>query len=141
MMLFKTICQFFVLPMVFFTYLATAEIAVIVHPSNGDTLDKSTINKIFLGKIKSFPGGNSAVPINLNEDSETRSAFDKNVLNKSSTQVKAYWSKLMFSGKGTPPKQATNDAEMKSLVAGNPTHIGYIDTAQVDGSVKVILTF
>lgn len=133
--------RFLLLPLVFTTAVATADTAVIVHPSNADSIDKDAVNKIFLGKTKSFPGGAQAVPINQKEGADIRSAFDENVLGKSSSQIKAYWSKLMFTGKGTPPKEVDTDAEMKELVAGNPSLIGYIDATQADGSVKVLFTF
>lgn len=120
---------------------AFADTAVIVHPSNGDLLDKDAVSKIFLGKTKSFPSGGDIFPVNQKDGAEIRTSFDEYVLGKSSSQVKAYWSKLMFTGKGTPPKEAESGAEVKSLVAGNPATIGYIDASEVDDSVKVIFTF
>ncbi|SMF55111.1 hypothetical protein SAMN02745866_03535 [Alteromonadaceae bacterium Bs31] len=125
---------------VLFSQFANAETAVIVHPSNGVSLDKDSIGKIFLGKAKSFPGGESVLPVNQKEGSDIRTGFDETVLGKSSSQIKAYWSKLMFTGKGQPPKEVSS-AEVKSLVAGNPATIGYIDASEVDASVKVVFTF
>ncbi len=119
---------------------ASAETAVIVHPSNSSTLDKTAISKIFLGKTKSFPGGESVLPVNQKEGSPIRTEFDKKVLEKSSSQIKAYWSKLMFTGKGQPPKEVSA-ADVKALVAENPATIGYVDALTVDSSVKVIYTF
>jgi len=54
--------------------------------------------------------------------------------------MKAYWSKMIFSGKAAPPAVFDNDAAVKSWVASNTDGIGYIDSSQVDVSVKVILT-
>ncbi|WP_075184814.1 phosphate ABC transporter substrate-binding protein [Teredinibacter haidensis] len=123
------------------TATAWAETAVIVHPSNNDTLDQQTVNKLFLGKIKSFPSGGSALPINQSAGSEIRTGFEDSVLGKTSSQVKAYWSQLIFTGKANPPKEVASDAEMKQLIASNPSTIGYIDAANVDSTIKVILTF
>ena len=119
---------------------ANAEMAVIVHPSNAASLDKAVISKIFLGKTKKFPGGGAVVPLNQAEGSAPRQAFNQNVLSKSSAQLKAYWSKLVFTGKGTPPKDVSV-SEAKSLVAANPNFIGYIDSAEADSSVKVVMSF
>lgn len=118
-----------------------ADTAVIVHPSNADTIDKELVVKIFLGKTKSFPGGGDILPINQKEGTDIRTKFDEGVLEKSSSQVKSYWSKLMFTGKGTPPKEVDSSAQMKQLIAENPATIGYIDAAEVDDSVKVVFTF
>ncbi len=78
---------------------------------------------------------------NQNEGSAAREAFNDKVLGKSSSQLKAYWSRLIFTGKGTPPKESGSDADVVSLVAKNPNLVGYVDAAAVDGSVKVVYTF
>lgn len=118
---------------------AFAEVAVIVHPSNATALSAEEVQRLFLGKLKSFPAGGDASPVNLKEGLATREQFNQAVLGKSESQVKAYWSQLVFTGKGTPPKELDNDDAVKAFVAGTPGGIGYIDASKVDGSVKVVL--
>lgn len=121
------------------TSFSWAEIAVIVHPSTGfSSLTEDDVSRIFLGKSKSFPGGAQAVPVNQNEGTATREKFNEAVCKKNASQYKAYWSQLVFTGKGTPPKDAGDDAAVKALVAANPNMIGYVDAAAVDASVKVV---
>jgi ABC-type phosphate transport system substrate-binding protein len=62
------------------------------------------------------------------------------VLDKDATQVKAIWSKLVFTGKASAPKEYATSAEVKKAVAADPSAIGYIEKSQVDDTVKVILT-
>ncbi len=122
-----------------FSCFALAEVAVIVHPSAGfNSLTEDDISRIFLGKSKSFPGGGQAVPVNQNEGSATRDKFNEAVCKKNASQYKAYWSQLVFTGKGTPPKDIGNDAAVKAQVAANPNAIGYVDSSAVDASVKVV---
>lgn len=119
--------------------IAMAEIAVIVHPSAGfDSLAEDDVARIFLGKSKSFPTGAQAIPVNLNEGSATREKFNEAICKKNASQYKAYWSQLVFTGKGTPPKDAGDDAAVKTLIAANPNMIGYVDVSAVDSSVKVV---
>lgn len=116
-----------------------AEVAVIVHPSAGfDSLSEDDVSRLFLGKSKSFPNGAQAVPVNQNEGSAVRDKFNEGVCKKNASQYKAYWSQLVFTGKGTPPKDAGDDAAVKAAVAANPAMIGYIDASAVDASVKVV---
>jgi ABC-type phosphate transport system substrate-binding protein len=115
-----------------------AEVVVIVNLSNSDALDTAQIKKIFLGKLKRFPSGAQTVPITQKSSSDSRTEFDKKLLKKSASQLKAYWSKLLFTGKGQPPKEVLNDKEMIELVATNPNMIGYIDATMVNDTVKVI---
>ena len=119
--------------------LTWAEVAVIVHPSAAfDSLTEDDIARIFLGKSKSFPNGTQAVPVNQHEGSAARDKFNEGVCKKNASQYKAYWSQLVFTGKGAPPKDAGDDSAVKTLVAANPTMIGYVDSAAVDASVKVV---
>ncbi|ASP38876.1 phosphate ABC transporter substrate-binding protein [Bacterioplanes sanyensis] len=118
---------------------AQAEFAVIVSASNQhDNLDKTAITRIFLGKASSFPDGSKAIPVDQTEGTAGREAFNSKVLEKSPSQLKAYWSRLIFTGKGTPPQESGGDSEVKGLVANNPNLIGYIDASMVDDSVKVV---
>ena len=123
------------------SYSAMAEIAVVINPNNNNALDESAMSRIFLGKTKSFPDGTAATPVNQSEGVVITDDFNDKVLTKSSAQLKAYWSKLIFTGKGIPPKIATTDAEVIKLVATDPSAIGYIDTSAVDASVKVVAKF
>ncbi|MGK0474461.1 MAG: ABC-type phosphate transport system substrate-binding protein [Oleispira sp.] len=140
MKLFKLSCSALLIAMA--SSIAFAETSVIVSSSNPNSaMDQMTVSKIFLGKAKSFPDGSQALPVDQDEGSKTREAFNTSILGKSDSQLKSYWSRLIFTGKGTPPKQSGTDAEIRSLVANNPNIIGYIDSSAVDGTVKVVHKF
>ena len=123
------------------TTFAYADVAVVVSAkSSAPALNKQQVSDLFLGKASTFPDGKQAVPIDQAESSAFREEFHSKVTGKSGAQLKSFWSKQVFSGKGTPPKEVANSAEVKKLVADNPNMIGYIDKAAVDGSVKVVFT-
>jgi len=115
-----------------------AEVVVIVHPSNDAALDEKAVQRIFLGKEKKFSNGKEVLPVNQVPSSGARSSFDTDTLGRSSTQIAAYWSKLVFTGKGIPPKELDNDAAVLAIVADNQNAIGYVDSASVSGAVKAI---
>jgi len=123
------------------SFATQAEIAVIVNPANANAVSADDLNRLFLGRASSFSDGVKATPINIAEGQAARDEFDSKVLNRSSAQLKAYWSKLVFTGKGTPPKELADDAAVKAAVASDSSAIGYISSASVDGSVKVVATF
>jgi ABC-type phosphate transport system substrate-binding protein len=104
------------------------------------SLDKTQVADIFLGKSATFPGGAQAVPVDQAEGSSQREEFHSKVTGKTGAQLSAYWSKLVFSGKASPPKEVPGAADVKGLVAANPNMIGYVDSAAVDASVKVVFT-
>ncbi len=117
-----------------------AEVVVIVHPSNGDALTAEQASNIFLGKTSTFPGGAAVTPVDLAEGNPVRDEFHNKVTKKDAAQLKAYWSRQTFTGKGTPPKEMASSAEVKKFVAGNHGAIGYVEKSAVDGSVKAALT-
>ena len=132
---------FSVLLLAFLSSFSAAEVAVIVHPSNTVELSADVIARVFLGKDRTFPGGGQVVPINLAEDTPETKHFNGNVLKKSDGQVKPYWSRLVFTGKGQPPKEVKSTQEMIELISANPNMIGYVDSSAVADSVKVVNTF
>ncbi|MDI4670818.1 phosphate ABC transporter substrate-binding protein [Pseudoalteromonas shioyasakiensis] len=122
------------------SHAAFADVAVIVNPANGNAIDEGTIKKIYLGKTKSFDDGTKVNPVNQDGNSVSDEFNDK-VVGKSSSQLNAYWSKLVFTGKGTPPEKLANDQAVIDFVAANGDAIGYIDAAKVTDKVKVVGTF
>lgn len=113
-------------------------VAVVSAKSAVTALNAGQVADIFLGKTSRFPDGTQAVPIDLNEDSPARERFYAQFTGKSPAQVKAHWSKIIFTGRGQPPRQASNSSEAKKMIADNPNAIGYIDGSAVDGSVRVL---
>lgn len=118
-----------------------AEVSVIVNSTNSSAIDKSLIKKIYLGKAKSFPSGNKAEVYSLSDDAESTEAFRQKALKKSNSQFKSYWSKLAFTGKGTPPKSFSSDQEMINSVKNNANAIGFVDSKNVTGDVKVVAKY
>ena len=119
---------------------AQAETVVVVSAKSGaGPLTADQVSDIFLGKSNALPGAGQAVPIDQAEGA-LRDEFYQKATDKTAAQVKAYWSKQIFSGKGQPPKAVGDSAAVKSLLATNPNMIGYIDKSAVDGSVKVLMS-
>jgi ABC-type phosphate transport system substrate-binding protein len=117
------------------------EIAVIVNPKNPTaSLTADQVEQIFLGKSTSLPGGGNASAVDQADGSPLRDAFYQKASGKSAAQVKAIWSRLIFSGKSTPPKALASSADVKKFVASDPNAIGYIEKSAADASVKVVLS-
>ena len=114
-------------------------VAVVSAKSLVTTLTKAQLTDIFLGKANRFPNGTPAVPIDQTEGSVARNEFYEKVAGKSAAQIKAFWSKIIFTGRGQPPKEVADSLEMKKRISENPSTIGYIEQNLVDDSVKVVL--
>ncbi|ABM03131.1 conserved hypothetical protein [Psychromonas ingrahamii 37] len=119
---------------------AVADIVLVVSAKNPvTTLSKNQVVDIFLGKANFFPDGHQALPIDQDEGSVAREEFYLKFAGKSSAQIKAFWSKIIFTGRGQPPPEVSNAVAVKKFIAKHPDAIGYIEHKWVDDSVKVIL--
>src|SRR5471032_3021132 len=120
---------------------AFAQVAVVVNPKSPmASMTANQVSGIFLGKSNTLPSGGTAMPTDLPDSAATRELFYTKVTGKSTAQVKAAWSRLVFSGKATPPKELDSSADVKKFVAANPDAIGYIEKSAVDSSVKVVFS-
>lgn len=114
---------------------ALAEVVVVVNPKSAESsMTKDQVAQFFLGKSSAM------TPVDQPESAPIRAEFYKKVTDKDASQVKSLWSKLVFTGKATMPKEAADSAAVKKAVASDPKAIGYIEKSAVDASVKVIFT-
>ncbi len=118
--------------------LANEVVPVVPAGSPVATLSRAQVADIFLGKTNRFPDGSVAVPIDLAEGSAARDEFYARFTGKSPAQVNAHWSKIVFTGRGRPPRVAASEAELKKQLAENPGAIGYLDSALVDRKLRVL---
>jgi ABC-type phosphate transport system substrate-binding protein len=118
---------------------ALAEVVVVVSSKSPVVaLSKIQIADIFLGKTRRFPEGTPAVAIDQVDGSAARDEFYMRLTGKTAAQLTAYWSKIIFTGRGLPPSTVANSVEVKKRIIENPATIGYIDRSLVDGTVKVL---
>lgn len=114
---------------------AMADVVVVVNPKAAESsMTKDQVAQFFLGKSTAMS------PVDQPESAPIRAEFYKKVTDKEASQVKSLWSKLVFTGKATMPKEAADSAAVKKMVAADPKAIGYIEKSAVDASVKVIYT-
>ncbi|UPQ82429.1 phosphate ABC transporter substrate-binding protein [Pseudomonas knackmussii] len=114
--------------------MASAEVAVIVNPGAAKAPSQSDVANIFLGKDKSMKG------VDLKDWTPAKESFYSAVTSKNESQLKSYWSGLVFTGKGQPMASVADDAAMVAKVAAEADAIGYVDSAAVNDSVKVLFT-
>ncbi|HEX7983944.1 MAG TPA: phosphate ABC transporter substrate-binding protein [Duganella sp.] len=102
------------------------------------SLRHEQVAAIFLAQSERFPDGAEAVPLDLPPGSAPRDAFYQRVAAMSPAQMKAYWTKMVFTGRAQPPRELRTSAAVRRMVADNPAMIGYIERAALDASVKVL---
>lgn len=118
---------------------AVADVVVVVSADSGvESLSRAQLTDIYLGRANRFPNGEPAEPIEQRENSPARQEFYGKYLNQSLAQIKAHWSRLIFTGRGQPPPTVADDSAVADLVAGNPNAIGYVDADFMDDRLRVV---
>lgn len=114
-------------------------VVVVVSAENPvEEIPRRALADIYLGRSNTFPDGSAAVPVDQKPGSPARRAFYETFLGRSPSEVKAHWSKMIFTGRGRPPEDLPDGEAVKERVAGDPNAIGYLDHRLVDGSVHVV---
>ena len=112
---------------------AAAELAIVINPKNDTkTMSSSQVAQFFLGGSVQF------TPLEQASGSPIRLEFYKKVLEKEPPQVQAIWARIVFTGKGKPPREYKTSDEVKKAIQDNVNAIGYIEKSAVDDSVKVV---
>jgi len=131
----------FAVGMVGYSAMSLSQVAVVVGAKSGATaLNTEQAAGLFLGKSNELPGVGIGLLLDQPESNPTRELFYTKVTGKSAAQIKAAWSRLVFSGKATPPKELASSDAVKKTVTSNPNALGYIEKSAVDSTVKVLLT-
>jgi ABC-type phosphate transport system substrate-binding protein len=111
---------------------ADPDVVVIGNPA-APALTKDQVADLYLGKSQGLK------PVDQPNSAPIKATFYQKVSGHDLSQVKATWSRLIFTGKAQPPKELPDAAAVKKAVAADPKAIGYIQKSEVDSSVKVVL--
>jgi len=116
---------------------AYAELVVVAAANSAiGPLNREQVVSIFLAKSRMI--GNVAIkPLDINVP-KLQTEFYAKVIGMSEDQYKAYWSRLIFTGKAFPPKEVASVNEAKHKLSDNPGLITYAPIEAVDASLKII---
>ncbi len=123
------------------TSTVAAEVVVVVSADNAlDSLSRAQLSDLYLGRSVSLPNGESLTPIDQSDRSPVHEQFYQEYLGRSPAQIKSHWSRLIFTGRGQPPRSVSDSQAVADVVSDDRTAIGYIDSKQVpvDNTLRVL---
>lgn len=124
-----------------FSSLAKADIIIVASKASRITqLDNKQVIKLWLGDIHKLPGVGRVKVLDQSGKSEIKEEFYDKVMNKSLSELKVHWAKIIFTGKAVPPKSLSSDKKVLELVSKNKNMLGYVDSKSVTDDVKVLMT-
>lgn len=114
-------------------------VQVIVNVKNPVTkVSKQFVADAFLKKRTRWGRTSAIQPVDLGQKSSVRAKFSRSLLDRDVTAVRRYWAQLVFSGRGVPPPEVTDEEAVKAYVAKNPGAIGYVSTSATLTGVKAV---
>lgn len=118
---------------------ARAELVVVVNVRSGvAAMTRNEVVNLFFGRSRQFFNGLEAQPVDLDDAHPDRARFYQALVAKETSQVDAYWSRQVFSGKTRPPPRVASSEEVVKWVVANPGGIGFVDASRVDARVRVV---
>ena len=113
---------------------------VVVHRDNPTmSVTRAELSAMYMKRKRSWRDGRAIFPVDQRAGSPLREEFSRTIHGKNAAYVTRYWQRLIFSGRGIPPRQLRSDAAVLDAVKNNRDAIGYVarETPPGDG-VKVI---
>lgn len=117
--------------------LASAGVVVIGN-GNLPRLDDAQVQKIYSGKVVEVAGVTVAA-VNLRSGNTVRAHFLQTYLNQDEEKYTAYWTVRRYIGKGTPPRELSNGAEVVNFVQSTPGAIGYVEDSDLKPGLNILL--
>ena len=117
--------------------LANAELVVVTGSNSTiNSLTENEVRQLFSGQLKAV-AGQKVQPLDLPSGAADRDEFYRKLMGRSPDQMRAYWTRLIFTGQGKPPREVANPQELTTLV-GSGEYIGYLPADAAGSNVRVL---
>ena len=111
---------------------------VIVAGGNSDInpLSEAEVRQLFSGHLK-VVAGQRVQALDLPGHTQSREEFYRKLMGRTPEQMRAYWTRLIFTGQGKPPREVSNTQELITLV-NSGEYIGYLPAEEVGTDLRIL---
>src|ERR1700733_370730 len=114
------------------------EIKVIANSTlKADTISIDELKRIFLQENRSLEDGTHVEPV-LEKDGSAHQAFLQQYLGRTDDDLQTFYRILVFTGRGSIPKELGSDAEVVAYVSRTRGAIGYVSAEASTEGVKTL---
>lgn len=112
---------------------------VVVNSKNPATaVGREFLTDVFLKRTSSWEHSEPTAPVDLPPVSPVRRAFSQQVLRRSVSVVRTYWTQRIFSGRDVPPPELQTEEAVLHYVASHPGGVGYVSQgAALPGTKRI----
>ena len=117
--------------------LAQADLVVVTGSNSTITsLTETEVRQLFSGQLKTV-AGKPVQALDLPNTGQHREEFYRKLMGRSPEQMRAYWTRLIFTGQGKPPREVSSTQELSTLVSSGD-YIGYLPADAIGNNVRVL---
>lgn len=117
---------------------SAAGVKVIANSSvAASSISADDLRSVFLEARNSLSDGTHVQPV-LKRGGTVHTAFVRDYLDKSDAALQIYYRSLVFTGKGSMPKEVSSDAEVVSYVSRTKGAIGYVSSESESAGTKTL---
>ena len=102
-----------------------------------ESITPGMLQRIYLGKTTRWEGGLAIRPVMLH-DHEVHEAFVTDLLDRSEENFSVYWKRMVFTGKGRPPRAFNSDEELAAYLRETPGAIGFLSVEADATDLKIV---
>jgi ABC-type phosphate transport system substrate-binding protein len=115
-------------------------VSVVVNSTNSvKELSSEEVARLFLKKVRTWPDGRMAAPVDQSSSSPVRAQFGKEILRLSLGEQKEYWMTQTLSGRELPPRALEGDAAVLDFVGSQTGAIAYVSArTELPSTVKAV---
>lgn len=101
-------------------------IVVVNQNANLSSLSQKQVMSLFLGRAQFLPSGSRVKTIDYPVDSQTRADFYRSLTGKNIADIDAYWARLRYSGRASPPQALENSDAIMAVVRQQESALAYL---------------
>lgn len=111
-------------------------LVVVSSQSTVSTLTQKQVMGLFLGRSKFLPDGDRVYALDHPVESTTRASFYRALTGKGIADIDAYWARLKYSGRATPPLPVDSHEQIIQLLNSKAGTIAYLPVSYSEELAK-----
>lgn len=116
-----------------------AEVMLVTSASSSiSSLTVEEASQLYLGRRTMLSDGTPVTLFDL-PSGPTRDRFYELLTGKNPNQIRAYWSRQVFTGRALPPREAKNALDLPTLLSNDSAAIGYLPEGPIDPKLRILL--